>query len=176
MIDYYVEAVRIWQESNHRLKRFAECCANVDGKRTAALASDCGVSVDTIENYRNAYKLYYSMCESEPVRKAWKTANAALWVKAAQLKDRLGLTNEKVIEYLIIAKESNMSRETFSAHVVTKEDKTPQWLRRLRWVASKLRPSKDDWKTEMPFEKQERYNKAVEWFTDELKAIAEVTE
>jgi len=178
MTDHYVEAVRLWQASNKNMRLFAQCCAMVDGRKTSALAADCKVSVDFIEAHRNAYRLYCEIktnIELPLVTEVWDKANEGLWVKAAQLRTRLDMTLDKTWDYLQIASDEGMSRETFAAHVDTKENHTPQWLRRLKWVASKLFPSKDDWKTEMPIEKRERYDHAVAVFTAELKAIAEET-
>lgn len=174
--DYYIEAVRTWQQSNKNLKHFAECCAMVDGKRTAALAADCKASVDTIQNYRNAYILYQQLVTnletSEPAR-IWDEANVSLWVKAAQLKTRLGLSLEKVFEYLQTANEHNMTREQMAAVVDEKENKVPQWLRRIRHAIRILFPTRDDWKTEMPMEKRTRYEEATGRYVKELQAIAE---
>ena len=174
--EYYLEAVRAWQNSNKNLKHFAECCYHVSDRATQALAKDCGCSVDTIENYRNAWTLHLELGESERVRKAWDSATIALWVKAAQLRQRLEMTPERTFEYLETAIQSNMTRESFAAHVDTKENKTPQWIRRLKAAISHLRPSRDDWKTEMPFELRQRYDKAVSRFTAELEEIAQEAE
>lgn len=176
MTDYYIEAVSTWQQSDKNLKHFAECCANVDGNRTLALAQDCKCSVDTIENYRRAYRLYYFLeveIESEPVRKLWQSAHISLWVRAAKLQKSLNLSNAKTMEYLQIASEEGMSRETFAAHVDTKENHTPQWIRRIRHAARILFPAKNDWVEEIPLERRERYRKATDWYISELEAIAE---
>ena len=93
------------------------------------------------------------------------------------MRTRLDMTVEKTFDYLQIAAADNMTRETFAAHVDGKENKTPQWIRRLQSAIRHLRPSKDDWKTDMPPETRERYDAAVEWFTHELEEIAQaVTE
>lgn len=176
MTDYYIEAVRTWQQANKDLKHFAECCAKVHGNKTQALAQDCKVSVDTIENYRNAFILYQQIKimeeTSEPAR-IWIESNITLWVKAHQLKERLKLSLEKTFEYLQIASVHNMTRESFAAHVDEKENKTPKWIRRIRHAISILFPSKDDWKTEMPIEKRTRYEEATARYVEELREIAE---
>lgn len=176
MNDYYIEAVRTWQQANKDLKKFSQCCAMVDGRRTQALAQDCKVSVDTIENYRNAYILYQQIDieleTSEPVR-IWDEANIALWVKAHHLKTRLKLSNEVIFDYLKTASEHNMTRESFAAHVDEKENDTPKWIRRIRHAIHVLFPSRNDWKTEMPIEKRTRYDEATARYVEELKEIAE---
>jgi hypothetical protein len=172
----YMEAVRAWQNANRNLKHFAECCYYVADRQTLALAQDCKCSVDTIENYRNSYALYMSLggSDSEPVRECWEEANAALWVKAAQLRSRLELPLDKTWEYLQTATVENMTRESFAAHVDERENDTPKWIRRLRSAIRFLTPSKDDYKSGMPPELQERYDRAVAAFVAELEEIAEV--
>ena len=173
MSDYYTEAVRTWQQSDKNLKHFAECCANVDGRKTLALSQDCKCSVDTIENYRAAYVLYYRLIEHPNCSEVWQNAHISLWVKAARLQKQLHLSNEKIYEYLQIADEAGMSRETFAAHVDTKENKTPQWIRRIKHAARILFPAKNDWVEEIPLDRRERYRKATDWYIAELEAIAE---
>lgn len=176
MTDHYTEAVRIWQQANKDLKHFSMCCALVDGRRTAFLAQDCKVSVDTIENYRNAYILFQhlqiNLETSEPAR-IWEEANISLWVKAAQLKKRLNLSVAKTFEYLQTASDENMTRESFAAHVDEKENDTPKWIRRILHAVRILKPSKDDWKTEMPIEKRTRYEQATARYVGELEEIAQ---
>jgi len=177
-VDYYTEAVRAWQNANRNLKLFAKCCAQVNDRQTKALAADCKVKEDTIENYRLAYWLYTEIQgmahenASEPDR-IWEEANISLWVKAARLRTSLKLPLAKAWDYLKTAADEGMTREQLGAHVDEKENDTPHWLRRLRSVIRMLMPARDDWKTELPPEKRERYERAVEQFTAELKAIAE---
>ena len=180
--DYYMEAVRTYQEINKNYKHFSECCYRVHNRQTQELAQDCGCSVDTIENYRNAYTLYIEMggpliqtegYASEPVRKCWEKANIALWVKAAQLRIRLNLSLNKTWDYLQTASLANMTRESFAAHIDEKENATPKWIRRLQSVIRFLSPSKYDYKSELPPEMQERYDRAVSAFVAELQEIAQ---
>ena len=173
--DYYILAVSAWQQANRSLKHFAECCYHVSDRQTQVLAQDCGCSVDTIENYRNAYTLYTELGgdTSEPARKLWEHSSIALWVKAAQLRIRLSLSTDKILDYLQTASENNMTREQFAAQVDNAENDTPMWLRRLRSAIKFLKPSRDDYKgADMPPEVRERYDKAVEWFVSELEQIA----
>lgn len=174
--EYYLEAVRTWDEINKKGKHFAECCWHVSNRMTKALAEDCGCSVDTIENYRNAYALYQQMTSERIGSLLWDSASVQLWVKAAQLKNRLGLSVERTLEYLQTAAENNMTRDSFAAHVDEKENNTPKWIRRLRQAIKTLSPSKYDYKSEMPPVARERYEKAVTWFVAELDAIAKENE
>jgi len=177
--EYYLEAVSAWKQANKKLKHFAECCYHVSDRETQALAADCGCSVDTIENYRRAYVLYTELGRdaSELVREAWDSASIALWVKAAQLRTRLELPLDKTFEYLSVAIDHNMTRESFAAHVDGKENNTPKWIRRLQQAIRLLAPSKDDYKSsDIPPLARERYDRAVETFVHELEEIANFAE
>ncbi len=171
--DYYLEAVRTWKDMNKKGKHFAECCWHVSDRQTKALAEDCGCSADTIENYRNAYTLYQQITSERVGSLLWDSASIQLWVKAAQLKSRLGLSVGVTAEYLRTAAAHNMNRNQLAAHVDEKENHVPKWIRRLRSAIKFLSPSKDDYKSpDMPVQARERYDKAVEWFVGELEAIA----
>lgn len=178
--DYYLEAVATAQELSKKQKHFAECCANVSGKRTQALAQDCGLSVDSIEQYRNTYFLYTTLQDyfrtSERVRKLWETAPFHLWRVAAQLHVRLNLSLDKTLEYLATAGKQRMTREQFAAHVDEKENDTPKWKRRLLSAMRLLKPSKDDYKSEMPPKAQARYEQWISYSARELEEIAEMEE
>ena len=81
----FESAVKAWQTSNKNLKEFARCCAMVDDKETARLARACNnLSVDTIENYRRAYRLYYAHIESDTYQKMWDEMNISMFVTAAK--------------------------------------------------------------------------------------------
>jgi hypothetical protein len=174
--EYYLEAVRAWQQANKNLKHFARCCYHVSNRETQALAADCGCSVDTIEKYRMAYSLYTELETSAQGGFLWDSANISLWVKAAQLRQRLDIPLDTVHEYLETAIDHNMTRESFAAHVDGKENKTPIWIRRLRNAIKVLSPSKQDFKSEMRPDLRERYDTAVERFSSELQAIIRESE
>ncbi len=174
--EYYLEAVELSQRIDRDYKRFAFCCAQVSGHRTAALAADCKMSTSTIEKYRNAYALKVRFGidrKAERVTKLWNAAPMSLWRKAAELESSLGLSLDTIWDYLVTASLHNMTRESFAAHVDEKENDTPKWLRRLRSIVSRLAPSRDDYKSEMPPEIRTRYDLAVAVFVAELQAIAE---
>ena len=170
-INYYLEAVRAWQNSNKNLKHFAECCYHVSNRETQALAQDCGCSVDTIEKYRLAYTLYTELETSAQGGFLWDSANISLWVKAAQLRQRLEIPLEKTQEYLSTAVEHNMTRESFAAHVDEKENKVPKWIRVIHDISRKLK--RDDWATEIPHDLRDRYNRARDELAAVLDEIAE---
>ena len=175
--DYYAEAVRTRGAADKNLKHFAECCANVSNKRTAALAADCKCSPDTIESYRNAYRLAYRLMveqESEHARKLWEDAPIELWKAAAKLAKQYNLDNETIYEYLTIGNEHGMSRESFSAHVDEKENHVPKWIRSLKQINRLL--LRDDWATEIPYELQDEYRQAKEHFANVLERIAQEME
>lgn len=177
MSEYYIEAVHTYQQANKNLKHFAYLCAMVDGKKTAALADDCKCSVDTIEQYRNAYVLRMRMeieLESEHVRKLWESVNIDVWKKAAQLWSRLDLTTSQMSEYLIVADEHGMSRDSFAAHVDEKENKLPKWIRVIRGIARSLR--RDDWMTEIPHSLRDEYVEKRDALASVLERIAEAVE
>jgi hypothetical protein len=174
-INYYLEAVSAYQQANKSLKHFAECCYHVSDRETKALAQDCKCSVDTIENYRNAYTLFIELGgeTSEPVRKLWERTNIALWVKAAQLRIRLSLSLPTTQDYLETASRNNMTRESFAAHVDEKENNTPKWIRRLQSVISRLAPIKQDYRSEIPAELQTEFDAALDEFIRRLQKLLE---
>jgi len=176
--DWIAAAVKAKDGADKNLKRFAECCANVSGRRTAELAGSCECSVATVEAYRNAYKLYYVMSvnlESEHVQKLWESATIELWKAASRLQVRYDLSYQDVFEYLKTGKENGMSRESFSAHIDEKENSIPKWLRVIKDIAKKLR--RDDWKTEIPAELRDEYDEKKSALAEVLERIAEsVTE
>lgn len=175
--DYYTEAVRSYQQANKNLKHFAECCAHLADDRLPSLAVDCGVSQKTVNNYRDAYLLYVELGRNvEAVSKLWQTGNISLWVKAAQLQTQLNLPSDKIEEYLGIAVDNSMTRESFAAHVDEAENHTPKWIRRLQQAIRFLKPTRSDYKADMPPILQERYDAAVAAFVAELEAIAEAKE
>ena len=169
MTDYYRDAVLTWQQANKNLKNFSACCAMVDGKQTAALASDCGLTPDSIEQYRNVYSLYYRNMESEPVRKLWELAPMHIWRVAVKLQSRYDLTDEQVIEYIETGKD--MTRQSFMAHIECKESTEPQWIRRFRSIGKTLSKMLGDWMTEIPAPKRERFQHAADEFAKALQEI-----
>lgn len=172
MSDYYFEAVRTWQQANRNLKHFAECCANVSGRETAALAADCGLSPDSIEQYRSVYSLYYRNIESEPVRKLWESAPMHIWRAAVKLQARYNLTDDQTVDYIDTGRE--MTRESFSAHVDERENKLPKWIRVIRDIARSLR--RDDWMTEIPHSLRDEYVEKRDALASVLERIAEAVE
>jgi len=175
--DWYAEAVRSRKGSDDKLKHFAECCAMVSGERTKDLAADCLCSVDTIEQYRNAYRLFVVLetnIESEQVRKLWEARPIEIWKSAAKIWGRYDLSPQVVFDYIEDAE--GMSRESFSAHVDEKENKTPKWLRRLRGVAKSLCNMGDDWKTEIEPELRDEFDAWTEQGAELLDRIAKERE
>lgn len=172
--DWHIQAVALWQKTNANLKLFSEACYNVNNKE--ALAEDCKCNVRTIQYYAAAWSLYQELIReygNETVSLMWERGEIALWRKAPQLRSTLNLSLEKTYEYLGGAIEHDMTREQMAAHVDGKENKTPQWIRRLKSAIRFLTPSRNDYKSEMPPQLQSRYDKAVSDFVAELEAIAQ---
>ncbi len=177
--EYHFEGVRAWQAANKNLKIFSECCYRVKNKQ--ALAADCKCSPRTVEFYAAAWSLYQELLleyENETVSRLWEQGEISLWRKAPQLRNALHLTLDKTYEYLKIAIEGDMNRDTFAAHVDGKENQTPQWIRRLQSAIRTLLPKDGgrDWMTDMPVPARERYEKLMEYVVSELEAIANVPE
>jgi hypothetical protein len=129
--------------------------------------------VDTIEQYRNAYKLFYYLgthIESEQVRKLWDARPIEIWKSAAKAWGRYDPTPYTLIGYLEDAE--NMSRESFSAHIDEKENKTPKWLRRLKTFARGLRNMGNDWKTEIEPDLRDEFDDWTKQGADLLERIA----
>jgi hypothetical protein len=174
--DYYREAVELSQRIDKDFKRFSFCCAQVSGKRTGSLAADCKMSVATIEKYRNAYALKVRFeidhRPSERVTKLWNAAPMSLWRKAAELESSLGLSLDKIWDYLETASEYGMTRESFSAHIDEKENHTPKWIRRLQSAIRFLKPLRDDYKgADMPPEIRTEFDRLVAEFATGLERL-----
>jgi len=173
MTDFYIEAVRLYSEGDHKRKLFAEACAYVSGERTQDLAADCECSVDTIEQHRNAYRLYRirdKNIESEQVRKLWEELKIDKWKTAAKLYARYDMSPFRVYDYLTESK--GMSRESFSAHVDEKENCTPKWIRRLVSFARGLRNMGEDWKTEIKPDLRDEFDAWTKQGAELLERIA----
>jgi thymidylate synthase ThyX len=176
MSDYYAEAVRTWQGANRDLKHFAECCALVDGHQTAALATDCRLSVDSIEAYRNAYSLYYSFdVEASETVRMWEQGNISLWLAAA--KRRNSIEPDALKDYLSDAVENGATVEAFRVALDNHNRTKPEWTERLRKLVKTLFKLRTDYKSiDMPPAIRERFERAVQVFEMELQAIAEESE
>lgn len=172
--EYHFEAVRAWQSANRNLKHFAECCYHVEDK--IALAADCCCTVRTVQLYAAAWSLYQELIheyKSETVSLLWERGEISLWRKAPQLRSTLGLSLDKTYDYLQEAINNDMTRETFAAHVDTKENKLPNWVRRLRSIADKLRLLRDDYKTEIPHEYRAEFDA---WTVQGAELLAKIAE
>lgn len=174
-MDWHLRAVTYWKKANINLKLFSEACYHVENKE--ALAADCSCSLRTIQFYAAAWSLYQELLREygdETVSLLWEQGELSLWRKAPQLRSTLNLSLETIYDYLQTAVQTNMTRESFAAHVDEKENDTPKWIRRIKQAIRFLRPSKQDYKSELPPELQERYERAVDTFVAELQAIAQV--
>jgi hypothetical protein len=172
MMDYYASAVQTWNDTNKTFKEFASACALVEGHRTAALAADCRLSVDSIESYRNAYRLYYDLdIESDTSRKLWEQANISLWIAAAKRRNSIPL--DALRDYLSDAVDNGATVEQFRVILDNHNRTKPEWAERLRKLVKTLFRLRTDYKTELPPTLRERFERAVQAFETELQAIAE---
>ena len=123
---HHSEAVRLWQEGDQARKLFARECAMVSGRRTQALADDCRVSVDTIENHRNAYRLAYALdLETSDTNRIWEGAGIALWIAAA--KKRETIPDETLRGYLSDALANGTTAEAFRLLLENHNRTKPEW-------------------------------------------------
>ena len=176
MSDHYATAINAWYGANSDLKVFAEACALVDGSLTAALASDCKLSVDSIEGYRNAARLLHEMqtqieTPSETYR-IWREANVSLWVAAA--KHRGAHPLEKLHEYLTDAVNNRSTVEAFRVMLDSKGGR-PDWERRLKTIIRSLGRFRTDYKgVDMPEAVRVELDAAVSEFETALARIAQM--
>jgi hypothetical protein len=173
MNDHYIDAVRFWNEGEKSKKLFAYECAMVEGRHTLALAQDCRVSIDTIEAYRNAYKLFYAFdIESDTSRKLWDGANISLFVDAA--KRRNSIHDSALFDYLSDAVTNGATVEALRVVLDNHNRTKPEWTTRLAKLIKTLFKLRTDYKSELPESLRERFENAVHVFELELSAISEV--
>ena len=177
MTDYYFEAVRSWQSGNKTYWHFAECAAQVDDRRTAALAADCGVSVDTVEVYRRAYKLFYEMTvnfETSDIYRMREHSNISLWIAAAKRRSHHDLKTLK--DYLQMATDEKMTVEQLRVELDSRSAVKPEWTKRLQGLIKTLFKLRTDWKTEIPATKRDEFENWLLGFERWVKALAEEDE
>ena len=170
---HYGEAVRLWQEGDQTRKLFAYECAMVDGRRTLALAQDCRVSVDTIENHRNAYRLAYALdLETSDTNRIWEGVGITLWIHAA--KKRGEISDETLRSYLNDALDNGTTPEAFRVLLNNHNRSNPEWASRLLRIAKYLLNFRRDYKAGLPLTVQERFENAARAFESELEHIAQM--
>lgn len=174
MTDFYLEAVRAWQGSNRNLWHFAECAAQVSNHQTAALAADCRLSIDTVENYRNAYKLFYRMTvnfEESDIYRMREQTNISLWVAAAKRGKAHDITTLK--DYIQIAASEGMTVEQLRVELDSRSATKPEWTKRLQGLVKMLFKLRTDWKTEIPGDKRDEFENWLLGFEKWVKELAE---
>lgn len=170
---HHSEAVRLWREGDQARKLFARECAMVSGRRTQALADDCRVSVDTIENHRNAYRLAYALdLETSDTNRIWEGVGIALWIAAA--KKRETIPDETLRGYLSDALANGTTIEAFRLLLENHNRTKPEWSSRLKRIVRQLFKLRTDFKNEFPAAARERFENAVQAFEREMQEIAQM--
>ncbi len=164
-------AVDAYRKSRGSLKVFAKHAARVDGEKTRALAEKCECSVDKVENHRRAYRLYYALgreLETPDIHRMWVDRDVGIFVEAAKIKDKWGLTNAQIYEDM--QDGEGMSIEAFRALVNAKYDTRPEWQVRLQTIRKKV-DRFYAYIPEMPPDLQVELQKAFDEFGERLERI-----
>ena len=176
MTDYYHAAKSAWQSAENNKWAFAEAAAYVAGIQTRELADDLKISVSTVENYRNAYELYYKLCQRYETSETFTMRDqlyvSIFWVAARAVR-KYQLTPDAILEHLRFARDEKLSVDQFGAHVDNVENKTPAWIRRIESIVRTVKKLMDDYKSELPLEKQERAHEIFSTFAKDLQELAE---
>lgn len=168
------KAIKAYKGSDRNLKEYSEHAAQVSGVETRMLADAIGVSPDTVENHRNAYKLYYELGRHfenpEPVR-LWEILNFTIWATMAKKASAYGLSYETTLEHLEHAE--GMTVREFRQHIDDAENPSPAWVRSIRNVVRSLKKLLNGYMSEMPPDKQKIFRCAVNEFLAKLKELME---
>jgi hypothetical protein len=160
----FLRAVQAWKDMQSDGRQLAYYASLVDDGMTKRLADACGISVDKIESYRLAYRLYYANCESDTYRKLWEGLNISLWIVTARSK------NPKRMEYLQEAAERKYTVEQLRAVLVV--DNKPEWTLRLQRIVKQVWKLLTDYKPEIETAKRERFEEAVKAFYKAVEELA----
>lgn len=174
-MDDFSLAVECWNNSQDDLRGFAKYAARVSGEQTKLLAEACKCSVDKVENYRRAYRLFYELqryVETPDISRMWAESDVSLWVESAKLKSKYELDLFTIYNYM--RDGEGMSIEAYRAHVDADCDKRPEWVRRLATIDKKLTKLETDYMSEVPPDVQAVFRNATREFRERLQGI-EVT-
>jgi DNA repair ATPase RecN len=170
----YEEAVKAWKQSENNRREFAHQASLVSGEQTKELAAVLKISRSTVENYRNAYQLYYQMnkyFETRETSTLWEELYPSIWIAAARATRKFKMSPEKVLEHLQHAKECDLSVDAFAAHVDSCENKVPEWMRRFIRIKENILKMMDDFMPELEPEKQTKLRKLFRDFVDGLEEL-----
>ena len=151
------QAARTWDDGENCRRKFAEQAAYVSGSGTKILAARIGRSVSTVENYRNAYRLYYHLqryFETSEMTRMWNELYPNHWVRAAKAVKDYNLLPETIYEHLEHALEFNLSIEAFGAHITEAEAPNTQWIRSVKSLARSANALRDSYMSDVPPDKQ----------------------
>ena len=127
-----------------------------------------------MENYRNAYRLYYELAvttENPIISEVWERANISLWIAAAKRRKNHDLST--IAEYLQTATDNGMTVEQLRVELDSRSASRPDWVGRLRGLIKTLFKLRTDWKTEIPADKKEQFENWLEGFERWVKELAE---
>ena len=151
------QAARTWDDGEQKRRLFAAQAAIVSGSGTKILAARIGRSVSTVENYRNAYRLYYHLqryFETSEMTRMWNELYPNHWVRAAKAVKDYNLLPETIYEHLEHALKYNLSIDAFGAHITEVESPNTQWIRSVRNIARSANALRDSYMSDIPPDKQ----------------------
>lgn len=140
-LQYRSLATRSYRQSDEKRWAAAYGCAGVVGKyhrgETLGLASDMGVSPDTIENLAHTYEVYEKLCNLDDgnFRQFVRSARKAPFVYTAhflylyQHQKEYNLTDTQLLDLLndIIQAEGDISARGLDAHIRSRYGDTRTW-------------------------------------------------
>ena len=136
----YKKACDAYKSSDSGRWEAARWCAKVVGKYerggTIGLASDMGVSPDTVENMAHAYVMYIEFCATTKYRNATRMARKMPRVYYSHFRalynarHRYGLTLPETFDILrdIYSQEGGISSRDVDSHVVERFGKERDWM------------------------------------------------
>ena len=160
MIDEAVlieQAARTWDDGEQKRRLFAAQAAIVSGSGTKILAARIGRSVSTVENYRNAYKLYYHLMkreETSQLDRMWNELYPSHWIKASQAVSAYNLSPDAILEHLEHAHKTGMSVPAFRAFLDEAENPNTQWIRSVKNMVRSANALRDSYMSDVPPDKQ----------------------
>ena len=170
------QAGQEWDSREAYTRKFCELAALVSGEGTAKLAARIKRSVSTVENYRNAYKLYYYLnkeIETSETSTMWDDLYPSIWQVMARQAKKHNLSPNVVLEHLRHAKECGLSVDAFAAHVESVENKIPEWQRRFIRIKDGILKLMNDYMPELSPKKQEKLRQLFRDFVAGLEELSE---
>jgi len=172
----YDEAKAAYLSSENNKWTFAEKASYVEEIQTRQLADELKISISTVQNSRNAYHLYYQLCNHFETSEMY-TMKDHLYVSIFTTMSRYvkKLTLEKIREYLLFAKDDSLTVVQFKVLLDNDLNPVPKWIRDLvRGAKAFSKYDKEDYKSDIPPHAQRIIKRAIMVFNKIIRTIPEL--